>query len=52
MTANPPTITPDSGWESSDLELEVKDIERTPRIGIGYADEHWVDVPYRFVLKD
>ena len=38
--------------ESSRLEPEAKDIERTPRIGIGYAGEHWIDVPYRFVLKD
>ena len=46
--------TRDTGlWlESSSFEPEAKDIERTPRIGIGYAGEHWVDVPYRFVLRD
>ena len=26
-------------------------IVRTPRIGIGYAGDHWANVPYRFVLK-
>ena len=27
------------------------EIERTPRIGIGYAGPYWSQVPYRFLLK-
>ena len=36
--------------ESSGQTISESEIEKTPRIGIGYAEE-WVDVPYRFILK-
>lgn len=35
--------------EESGLVVPEAAIERTPRIGIGYAGKEWVDKPYRFV---
>jgi DNA-3-methyladenine glycosylase len=38
--------------EKSGIQPCSSDIEKTPRIGIGYAGPEWVAAPYRFVLKD
>ena len=37
--------------ECSGVQPQKTDIEKTPRIGIGYAGPEWVAAPYRFVLK-
>jgi len=37
--------------ESSGIQPQTTEIERTPRIGIDYAGPEWVAAPYRFVLK-
>lgn len=37
--------------EDSGEKVLKKEIQRTPRIGIGYAGD-WVEKPYRFVLKN
>jgi DNA-3-methyladenine glycosylase len=50
---NEKTASPQIGlWlESAAGKPQSIHIERTPRIGIGYAGEHWAKVPYRFILK-
>jgi len=43
---------PESGlWFEQGAGAPDEAIERTPRIGIGYAEEPWLSAPYRFVLK-
>ena len=37
--------------EDDDCEAPEAEVERTPRIGIGYAGKEWIDKPYRFVWK-
>ncbi len=37
--------------EDDGIEVLETEVERTPRIGIGYAGREWVDKPYRFVWK-
>ncbi|MGE9294929.1 MAG: DNA-3-methyladenine glycosylase [Puniceicoccales bacterium] len=37
-------------FERGELVPEIA-VERTPRIGIGYAPEPWLSAPYRFVRK-
>jgi DNA-3-methyladenine glycosylase len=37
--------------ESDNCEVPEVEVERTPRIGIGYAGREWVDKPYRLVWK-
>ncbi|MEM9227171.1 MAG: DNA-3-methyladenine glycosylase [Verrucomicrobiota bacterium] len=40
-------------WVEDDtLLLGESDIVRTPRIGIGYAGEPWIDAPLRLVVSD
>lgn len=50
---NEKTASPQSGlWlEGATGQSQSIQIERTPRIGIGYAGKHWANVPYRFVMK-
>ncbi|WP_309386384.1 DNA-3-methyladenine glycosylase [Cerasicoccus frondis] len=44
--------TQESGlWVEQGSVLQESQIERTPRIGIGYAGEPWLSAPYRFVRK-
>ncbi len=39
-------------WVEDDgFVVPAREIERTPRVGIGYAGTEWVDKPYRFVWK-
>ena len=38
-------------FEDDGVTVDEKDIERTPRIGIGYAGTKWVDAPYRYVWR-
>jgi len=47
------TIARSTGlWVEHDgLEVPEIEVERTPRIGIGYAGTEWVDKPYRFLWK-
>ncbi|QYY37228.1 DNA-3-methyladenine glycosylase [Ruficoccus sp. ZRK36] len=38
-------------WVEDDgIHISDTQIERTPRIGIGYAGEYWINQPLRFVL--
>lgn len=37
--------------EVSGAPLTGDNVLRTARIGVGYAGEHWANVPYRFVIK-
>ena len=39
-------------FEDDGIELSDSAIERTPRIGIGYAGGKWVSAPYRFVVRE
>ena len=50
---NEKNASPQTGlWlESATAKPQPIRIERTPRIGIDYAGEHWANVPYRFILK-
>ena len=38
--------------ESSGPEISPMQIERAPRIGIGYAGTVWAQKPYRFIIRD
>ncbi len=45
--------TVDGGLYIQDhLTISDEHINRTPRIGIQYAGEPWISLPWRFVLKD
>jgi DNA-3-methyladenine glycosylase len=42
--------TPEHGlWIAKGAELDPSCIQRTPRIGVGYAGPDWANRPYRFV---
>ena len=47
------TVARSSGlWiEDDNCEVPEGEVERTPRIGIGYAGREWVDKPYRLIWK-
>lgn len=38
-------------WFEAGQKIAEDDIERTPRIGIGYAPEPWLSAPYRMVWR-
>jgi len=38
-------------FEDDGIEYSNSEIEKTPRIGIGYAGNKWIDAPYRFVRR-
>ncbi|WP_309397609.1 DNA-3-methyladenine glycosylase [Cerasicoccus maritimus] len=38
-------------WIEQGTSLAEAQVERTPRIGIGYAGEPWLSAPYRFVKR-
>ncbi|MEM8549853.1 MAG: DNA-3-methyladenine glycosylase [Verrucomicrobiota bacterium] len=53
-TLNAQTTSRNQGlWiEENKLTVDESDVMRTPRIGIGYAGEPWVDAPLRLVVSD
>lgn len=51
LNAQPADETSGLWVEDRGVCVQTKDIESTPRIGVGYAEE-WVEKPLRFVLKE
>ena len=37
--------------EDDGVEAPDREVERTPRIGIGYAGHEWIEKPYRFLWQ-
>ena len=38
-------------WVEKEISVPAEEVETTPRIGIGYAPEPWLSLPWRWVWK-
>jgi len=38
-------------WIESGITMPEAEVEATPRVGIGYAPEPWLSLPWRWVWK-